>query len=464
MNKIMIVEDDRSHLKMLGTSLKEWGYSVICAKNGKEALNKLETLESKPALVLTDMRMPQMNGLELMKEINKITPEISVIIMTAYSAVDDAVDAMRNGAYDYLAKPLDLAKLKQILQNFFIPQKGDNPESSGTFKLGNASAIREVEEIIKASAPTEAVILITGESGTGKEVVARLIHSQSKRADGPFVGVNCGALSANLMESELFGHEKGAFTGAEKMKTGLFAEAENGTLFLDEIGELPLSMQVKLLRVLQEREFMRVGSQKTSLVNCRIIAASNRHLQEEVRQGRFREDLFYRLNVVNIELPALSERKEDIPGLAKLFAEKFAQKYEKIFKGFTGKTMDYLLNYPWPGNIRELENVIERAIILMLGEYLEPRLLPDIILKNSDGVSSAIKDNQPLKKQLSLSENQNEEITGTQPIKMTLEEAEKKHIAEALRECKNNKSLAAKMLGISRKTLYSKIAEYNFNK
>lgn len=432
---VLLAEDDPSHLEMLATVLRGWGYNVETAKSGVEAVLIFEKSPDKIDLFLADMRMPGLDGLESMKKVKVVSPELPVIIMTAYLAVDDAVEVMRNGAYDYIAKPVDLQRLKHVLEAC-LEKEPQKPEGKD-FSLGKAPAILKVEEMVRAAAPTEAIVLITGESGTGKEVVAKTIHARSRRGDKPFLGINCGAFSQQLIESELFGHERGSFTGAEKQKTGLFSEAEDGTLFLDEIGEMPLAMQVKLLRVLQEREFMRVGGQKNIPLECRIIAATNRNLQEEVKAGRFREDLFYRLNVLNINLPPLRERKEDILNFAGKFAEKFARDNYKTFKGITRNAANALIGYDWPGNLRELENVMERAIILMLGEYIDLKLLPESIANPKLGGNP---------------ENEKDDDA------LNLQDAEKNLILRALEKCNNNKSMAARMLGITRKTLYAKLA------
>ena len=327
-----------------------------------------------------DIRMPDMDGITALKEIRKYNPAVPVVLMTAYSAVESAVEAMKSGAVDYLIKPLDFDQLKSTL--FKTLEHSEAVRSGERFPVpvegivGNSPAVRRMLEMIHTVAPSEATVLINGKSGTGKELVARAIHNQSQRKDGPWVAVNCAALTESLLESELFGHEKGAFTGADKRRDGRFLQADGGTLFLDEIGEISLLMQVKLLRAIQQREIQRVGGDATLKVDVRIVAATNRNLLDEVAAGRFREDLYYRLNVVSIQVPSLQERSEDIPLLAEHFLKVFGERNRKDVKGFTPKAMDMLIKYPWPGNVRELENAVERAVVLLFGSYVSERRLP----------------------------------------------------------------------------------------
>lgn len=447
LERVLIVDDDASHLHMLETVLQSWNLKPLAASGGKEALALIEKI--KPDYALVDMRMPEMSGIETMRALKKIYPALPVAIMTAYSEVADAVEAMRQGAADYLPKPLDMTRLKKILLGDSPGREKRNAEAARENSgLGSAPALRPVLEVLEAAAPTSATILITGASGTGKEVAAREIHARSRRK-GAFVGINCAAISPQLLESELFGHEKGAFTGADKEKSGLFAEARDGTLFLDEIGEMPLPMQAKLLRVLQEREYLRVGGQKPLPFTGRIIAATNRILEAEIAAGRFREDLFYRLNVLHLEMPALKDRAEDIPWLAGKFAEKFAMRDQKICKGIASDAMSLLAAYSWPGNIRELENVIERAVILLAGEYITPKLLPEVILKNrSPATSPQVAGNKP-------------DFSHPGEFKpVTLQEMEKDLIMKTLAACGGNKTETARALGITRKTLHVKLRGY----
>lgn len=453
--KVLVVDDDRSHLEMLGAVLKNWGVKAILAENGPAALKECALSADAPDLAVVDMRMPQMNGLEVMAELKKIRPDLPVVIMTAYSEIADAVEAIRQGAADYLPKPLDLKRLRKIVFEF-PDESGSCQEkasggSSGSF-TSLSPKIRSLEEVIRAGAPTDATILVTGASGTGKEVLAREVHAKSGRK-GNFVGINCAALSPQLLESELFGYEKGAFTGAARTRDGLFAEAAEGTLFLDEIGEMPLPMQAKLLRVLQEREYLRVGGQKPRRFTGRIIAATNRILPAEVAAGRFREDLYYRLNVIHLDLPPLSERKEDIPGLARLFADRFARRNGKNFRGITDDAMQLLLSHAWPGNIRELENTMERAVILMLGEYIGVKLLPDAITGSHKFSGDSSGKGEAEGEKAESAEDRNY-------IPRTLQEMEKQAILKTLELCGQNKTEAARLLGISRKTLHLKLQQY----
>ena len=396
--------------------------------------------------VLTDVRMAHMDGITTLSQIRAWNPAIPVLIMTAWSSVESAVDALRLGAYDYLTKPLDFDVLRLSLEraldhtrlateNQELRRRLTNQESP---ILGRSRPVRELVEMVETVAPTEATVLITGESGTGKELVARAIQSASLRKDKPFVTINCAALAENLLESELFGHEKGAFTGADRRREGRFVQADKGTLFLDEIGEMPLSLQAKLLRVLQQGEVQRVGSDEPLTVDVRVIAATNRVLADEVAAGRFREDLFYRLNVIGLEVPPLRARQEDIPLLAAAFLERHAAANRKSLKGFTPQAMDAMLRYSWPGNVRELENAVERAVILTTTDYVTERALPLTV------------QNAPPAAEDDLS------ALGS----MSLEDVEKKAIEATLRETEDNKSEAARRLGITRATLHSKLKKY----
>ena len=447
---VLVVDDDPGHRGMLEALLGRWGLAVTSAGDGKEAVARV--CERPFDVVLMDIRMPDMDGITALKEIRKYNPAVPVVLMTAYSAVESAVEAMKSGAVDYLIKPLDFDLLKSTLfktlehseavrpgERFPVPVEGI---------VGNSPAVRRMLEMIHTVAPSEATVLINGKSGTGKELVARAIHNQSQRKDGPWVAVNCAALTESLLESELFGHEKGAFTGADKRREGRFSQADGGTLFLDEIGELPLLLQAKLLRALQQGEVQRVGSDTPIIVDVRVIAATNRNLREEVSEGRFREDLYYRLNVIGVEVPSLRERREDIPVLATAFLERFALANRKEIKGFTPQAMDALLKYSWPGNVRELENAVERAAILCLGEYISERELPM-------AVSSALKNGDAP----ALAELQG--TAGVEPVSMTLDEMERAAILRTLQDTGDNKSEAARRLGITRATLHNKLRRYD---
>lgn len=439
---VLLAEDDDAHRKTLALLLAEWGYDIIEARDGAEAV-KIALGSRAPDLILMDARMPVMDGIKALEEIKKIRPEIPIILITAYSDIPDAVESIRKGALDYLTKPPDFQKLEKIIKDAAAGVSGEidfiAQGESWRGMIGSSEPMLKTRALIEKLAPTEATVLIGGESGTGKELIARALHAAGRRAQAPFVAINCGAFTESLLASELFGHEKGAFTGADKKRPGLFLEAGDGTVFLDEIGETPPAMQVKLLRVLQEKEITPVGSSRVARVKCRIIAATNRDLEEDVKKGVFREDLYYRLNVANIRAPALRERKEDIPALARAFAQKFAAANHKKFKEVTGEALAILKKWSWPGNVRELENTLERAIILMNGEYVGARELPD-----------RMRDVEP---DSFMSRDLPEEA-------FSLAEMERKIIMRALDKMKGNKTETAKVLGITRKTLHAKLNRY----
>ncbi|MBO4368519.1 MAG: sigma-54-dependent Fis family transcriptional regulator [Desulfovibrio sp.] len=444
--KILLVDDDTAHRTMLKTLLRSWGYAITDASNGKDAVSAVK--EQSFDCVLSDVRMGEMDGLTALFEIMRFNPAMPVILMTAYSSVETAVDALRGGAFDYLIKPLDFDALRASLERALslfqghIEQKALKQQLNETQKcgliLGKSQKMQEVMEVLETVAPTEATVLITGESGTGKELVAKALHGKSTRASRPFVVVNCAALADTLLESELFGHEKGAFTGAEKRREGRFVQADGGTLFLDEIGEMPLALQAKLLRALQQGEVQRLGQDKTLRVDVRVVAATNRNLEEEVSAGRFRQDLFFRLNVISIAVPPLRERRDDIPILAAYFLEKFATINKKDVKGFAPKAMDALLRYSWPGNVRELQNAIERAVILVKDPYITPNVLP-----------------------LSLQTQAETDDSTSMLDDMTLEHIERLAITQMLKKTHDNKSETARRLGITRSTLHSKLKKYS---
>ena len=445
---ILIVDDDSPHRSMLRTVLRGWGYAVEEAEDGAAAVEQVKARAFDA--VLTDVRMARLDGIAALREIREWNPSIPVLIMTAWSSVQNAVDALRLGACDYLTKPLELDELKLALERALdhtrLARESQEPgraqSEASSLLLGRSEAMRELVEMVETVAPTEATVLVSGESGTGKELVARAIQAASTRRDKPFVTINCAALAENLLESELFGHEKGAFTGADRRREGRFVQAHGGTLFLDEIGEMPLSLQAKLLRVLQQGEVQRVGCDETIKVDVRVIAATNRVLADEVAAGRFREDLFYRLNVIGLEVPPLRARREDIPLLASTFLERHAAANRKTIKGFTPQAMDAMLRYGWPGNVRELENAVERAEILSGGEYVAERALPLAVqnapVPDADGEELAL---------------------GS----MSLEDVERKAIEATLRETEDNKSEAARRLGITRATLHSKLKKYGLD-
>lgn len=438
---ILLVEDDISHCTILQALISGWGYRVSLAHNGRQAL---EQVRAQPFdLILSDVRMAEMDGIAALKAIKSYNPAIPILIMTAYSNVESAVEAIKAGAYDYLTKPLDFDTLQLTLARALehTSLKSENQDLKQRLRfdqqnfIGRSEPMRKLLEMIAMIAPSEATVLISGESGTGKELIARAVHANSLRKDRPLVSINCAALSESLLESELFGHEKGAFTGADKRREGRFMEADQGTLFLDEIGEVSPLMQAKLLRAIQEQEIQRVGSNQTLSVDVRLIAATNRDLLADVEAGRFRQDLYYRLNVVTVDSPPLRARREDIPLLAMHFLAKFAERNRKPVKGFTPLAMDMLLKYPWPGNVRELENSVERGVILLSGDFISEKELPLSI--------SQCVDVQP----------DRQCGQAIQP----LEQVEKQAILAALEQTAGNKTEAAKQLGITRKTLLAKL-------
>jgi len=447
---VLVVDDDAGHLSVLKTVIKSWGYRVEGADDGSKAVEKAK--ERPFDLIVTDVRMAEMSGIEALKVIKDYNPAIPILIMTAYSSVESAVEALKAGAYDYLTKPLDFDVLKLTIEraldhtslraeNLSLKEKLRSSYDLANI-IGKSQPMKELIEMVAMVAPSEATALITGESGTGKELIARSVHYNSGRKQGSLVTVNCAALTETLLESELFGHEKGAFTGADRRREGRFMQANKGTIFLDEIGEMSSVMQAKLLRVIQDREIQRVGSDFTLNVDVRILAATNRDLQEDVLAGKFREDLYYRLNVVTLKVPPLRKRVEDIPLLAQHFLETYARKNKKRIKGFTPLAMDMFLKYDWPGNVRELENAVERAVILGLGDYITEKELPLRIAKAYPHPEAI--DRHP--------------TIGKEP--RSLEEAEKEAVLAALQAAGGNKSKTARLLGITRKTLHKKLKKY----
>ena len=440
--KILIVDDERVHRFMLRSLFAEWGWDAEEADDGSTAVAAVE--QGPWDVILMDVRMTTMDGMEALKRIHALNPAIPVVIMTAYSSVDSAVAAIKQGAHDYLTKPLDFDRLRTTLevamghrqQEETVEEPGQPFGDDGRI-IGSSAPMVALWDLIVHVAPTEATVLINGESGTGKELVASALHHKSLRSGGPFVKVNCAALAETLLESELFGHERGAFTGADRRREGRFVQAHGGTLFLDEIGETSPAMQAKLLRVLQEHELQRVGGQETIRVDVRIIVATNRDLEEEVAAGRFREDLYYRLNVVELEVPPLRDRHGDSPLLATYFLRRFANKNNRAVSGITPECMDILNRYPWPGNVRELEHCIERGVILMRGDYLDVNALP-LAVQRWAGANEPRETGEP----------------------STLKEAEKALILKTLEETGGNRSEAARRLQITRKTLLNKLKSY----
>ena len=441
---ILTIDDEENIRNGLADNFELEGYNVKAAGSGKEGLKIIEN--ESIDLVITDLKMDGMSGQEVVRQVTTKYPGIPIIVLTGHGSIDDATEAIKAGAFDFLTKPLDLDHLNIVVKNALrgkelaqqnkeLKEKLLNKNNSLEM-IGKSSELNRVRTMIEKAAPTKANVLITGESGVGKELVANAIHKQSSRASAPFVIVHCAALSESLLESELFGFVKGAFTGAEAQHKGRFELANGGTIFLDEIGEINQATQVKLLRVLQEKTFERVGGEKTISVDVRIIAATNRNLEDEVKAGRFREDRYYRLNVVRIEMPSLRERKDDIPLLMHSFLREFNIENEKNIKGFDNRSKSALIKYNWPGNIRELKNCIESAVVMCTGDEIKMEDLPSSIRAQS------------------------EEKTISIPIGISMEEAEKIIIQENLAANNNNKSKTADILGIGRKTLHRKIEEW----
>jgi two-component system response regulator HydG len=445
--RILVVDDEESHRIMLRAVLQEEGYQVAEAADGPDAIRAVE--QEPFDLILLDIRMTTMDGIETLTEIRKVSPFVPVLMMTAYASVKTAVEALKAGAFEYLTKPLDIEELKilmeKALEHYHLREEnlalrerlGDRFDFSKI--IGKSEKMKELFDLLAQVAPTDATVLILGESGTGKELVANAIHHNSPRATQPFIKVACAALPETLLESELFGHEKGAFTGAIARKEGRFQLAHRGAILLDEVGEMSATTQAKILRVLQEKEFEPLGSTRVVKVDVRVIAATNKDLEKEIREGRFREDLFYRLNVVPVSLPPLRERKEDIPALASHFLSIYREKNKKELREISGKALDLLVRYDWPGNIRELENCIERAVVIARGEIIAPADLPPQIQALS-------------------SEKEDSEVRF--PSGISLQEVEKALILRTLEDTGGNRSRAAEILGINRRTLQMKLKEY----
>jgi two-component system response regulator AtoC len=438
--KILVVDDEAIIRESLRDWLSDAGHSVLTAENGSQALEIIQ--REKPAVAIADLVMPGMDGIELMKRTKELAADTMFIIITAYGSIPTAVAAVREGAYDYIEKPFSPERVELLVEKLSERQRlveenialRQELEERYCFEdiITKSPKMKQIIELIKVVAKSNTTVLITGESGTGKELVARAIHSQSRRRDRPFVPVSCAALPESLLSSELFGHEKGAFTGAHIQRKGKIEFANRGTLFLDEIGEMSANIQVHLLRVLEEKEFARVGGNELVRADVRIISATNKDLKKAVASGQFREDLYYRLNVVNIELPPLRERREDILLLSRHFLKKFALENQKEISGFSREVNDFLLKYQWPGNVRELENTIERAVILAKGRHID---IDSLLQRASELGTSA--------------------IPGT-----NLKEVERNHITGVLNQTSGNYTEAARILGISRATLYHKVKAY----
>jgi DNA-binding NtrC family response regulator len=441
--RVLIVEDEPSTRLGLTELVRTWGFTTESAADGEEALKQLGTF--RPSIIISDLVMPRMGGLELLRALKDDGGDLTIVILTAQGTVETAVEAIREGAYDYLTKPIEPQRLKILLEKIVerhetlreVKVLRRQLREHGSFgrMIGSSPQMRKVYQVIEQAAPTQASVLIWGESGTGKELVAQTIHQLSPRAQMPFVPINCAAIPETLLESEIFGHEKGAFTGAVDRRPGCFELADHGTLFLDEIAEMTPATQVKLLRVLQERKFRRLGGRAEQTVDVRVLAATNVNPSEALKSGKLREDLYYRLNVFAMELPPLRHRKEDLPLLVQSFLADFNQRNRKSVSALDPAAMRILEQYSWPGNIRELRNVIERAVILCNGEFIEPKHLPPLVTDSPDVV----------KPTLSLE-------PGT-----TVEEAETRLILMTLEHTRDNKTRAAEILGISLKTLHNKL-------
>ncbi len=449
--KILIVDDEVNMRLVLKAMLTKEGYEVESAADGLEALALLKRHDVTACV--TDLKMPKLDGMGLLSRMAEEYPAVPVILITAHGTVATAVDALKKGAFDYITKPFDQEELKRVIGKAvktrvlsdeeiqLAPAEIDRSEI-----VGSGAQMAKIFEIIRKVAPTTTTILITGETGTGKELVANAIHAGSPRKHNPFIKINCSAIAENLIESELFGYEKGAFTGAVASKPGRFELAHKGTLFLDEIGDLPREMQVKLLRVIQDQEFERVGGIQTIKVDVRLVTATNRNLHQEVREGRFREDLFYRLNVMPIHVPPLRERKEDIPVLLDYFIGKFNRKLDRRIAGADPEVMELLQDYDWPGNIRELENLAERLVLMARGETIVMGDVPAELIEAVEAREPAEADDRRSIKDL---------------IREKTEDIERQMIVRVLEECEGNISKAARQLGLSRRGLHLKLAKYN---
>ena len=441
--RVLVVEDEAATRLGLTELVRTWGFTTDSAADGEEALQKVSSF--RPTIIISDLVMPRMGGLDLLRALKDEGTTLTIVILTAQGTVETAVEAIKEGAYDYLTKPIEPQRLKILLDK--IVERQDTLREvkvlrrqlrdQGSFgnMIGSSAQMRKVYQVVEQAAPTAASVLIWGESGTGKELVAQTIHQLSPRAQGPFVPINCAAIPETLLESEIFGHEKGAFTGASERREGCFELADRGTLFLDEIAEMTPATQVKLLRVLQERKFRRLGGRQEQSVDVRVIAATNVNPGEAVKSGKLREDLYYRLNVFAIELPPLRQRKDDLPLLIQSFLTEFNTRNNKNVSALDPAAMRIMDQYGWPGNVREVRNVIERAVILSSGEFIEPKHLPPLVVGSAEEVRPTVSF-QP----------------GT-----TVEEAERRLILMTLAHTRDNKTRAAEILGISLKTLHNKL-------
>ncbi len=443
--RILIVDDEESTRELFAELLQRWGYDVDQTADGHGALKI--AAETHPDVIISDLVMPKLDGLALVRALREEQPDTPVVIITGKGTIDAAVEAVREGVFDFVEKPLDPARLKVILQRALekketlhemqVLRRRLGQVDSGVGLVGNSPPMRRAMELVEKVAPSKASVVITGQSGTGKEMVARAIHQLSPRRDKPFIAINCSAIPASLIESEMFGHERGAFTGADQRRLGAWELADGGTLFLDEVGEIPIELQAKFLRVLEEERLRRLGGKSEIMVDVRVISATNRDLKEEIKAGRFREDLYFRLNVFHINLAPLKERREDIPVLVQHFIDKFAREGGKKLQGVSPQAMKLLCDYAWPGNIRELRNTLERAVILCGSGTIEAEHLPSELAAGG-GESAYLK----------------------LPYGLPLREIEKEYILATLTRLQNNKARTAQALGISEKTLYNKLYRY----
>ena len=440
--RVLVVDDDQAVREALARTLEKLGFDVAAAADGQAGLDRLR--QGDVHILLADLKMPKLSGQELLKAAKAVAPDVEVIVITGHGTVEDAVEAMKEGAYDFITKPFKRVQLEKtikkaaekqalVLQNRALQARLDEIAGAGQI-IGGSPAMLRTLDLVNQVAPSTATVLIQGESGSGKELIANAVHRGSPRRDRPFIKVNCAALPETLLESELFGYERGAFTGAVARKEGRFELADGGTLFMDEIGDLSPATQAKLLRVLQGGEFERLGGTRTLKADVRLVAATNADLATRVREKRFREDLFYRLNVITIQIPPLRERREDIPLLAQQFLRRFGAKNAKPIAGFTDEALDILQTYAWPGNVRELENVIERAVVLSRSSMISPADLPETVVGSDQAARHLV---------ISI---------GT-----PLEEVEDRLIEETLRYTKGDKTLAAKLLGIATRTIYRRM-------
>ena len=460
MHTVLVVDDEPNYLVVLSELLIEEGYEVLTAQNGEAALHTVQ--ETDLDLVITDMRMPGMDGLALLKAVKTYNPSLPVIMVTAFGEVEKAVAAMQAGAFNYLSKPFNndelVLSVAKAIEHYAIVRENtrlrDEMRARTSFAsmVGKNQKMQEIYTLIQKVAPTTTSVLITGESGTGKELVARAIHCHSRREERPFISLNCAGLPETLLESELFGHEKGAFTGAIALRKGRFELADTGTIFLDEVGEMPMTLQTKLLRVLQERSFERVGGSQTLNVDVRIIAATNKDLKEEVEQGRFREDLFYRLNVLHIHLPPLRERLDDIPMLAAHFVAKFAKEMQRPKLDIAPETVRFLTTLPWEGNVRELENIIERAAVLCTDDLIRPE---DVQPDTATGHES-VQWNEGLDVEQLMPPNT--------PLPDVLNAIEKRLVEKALERADHVQTRAAEALGITKSLLQYKMKKFGLHR